>query len=119
VDVDAVNRLLGERLLARKKGDFGIADKIRDQLSAEHKVTVFDQDKVWVTGDGAVNRGGRGGRGDMKRGGRSGRGGNRNFGPNGHDYNLCAQAARSNILTDVRIGNPQQGGRASRGKDES
>lgn len=101
VDVDAVNQLLGERLLARKKGDFGIADKIRDELSAEHKVTVFDQDKLWVTGDGAVNRGGRGergGRGDMNRGGRGGRGrgrgrgGNRNFGPNGHDYNLCAQA---------------------------
>ena len=50
VDVAAVNQLLGERLLARKKGDFGIADQIRDQLSAEHKVTVFDQDKVWVTG---------------------------------------------------------------------
>ena len=44
VDVAAVNQLLGERLIARKKGE------IRDQLSAEHKVTVFDQDKVWVTG---------------------------------------------------------------------
>eukprot|EP00979_Chaetoceros_neogracilis_P001123 scaffold197_cov268-Chaetoceros_neogracile.AAC.38 len=96
VDVDAVNGLLGERLRARKKGDFDIADKIRDQLTADHKVTVFDKDKLWATGynggQQGFNRGGT--RGD--RGGRGGRGGmqrrDRDFGPNGHDYAPCAEA---------------------------
>jgi len=103
VDVNAVNDLLGERLRARKTGDFDVADKIRDQLSAEHSVTVFDKDKIWVTGESARSvggrsggRGGRGGREGRGRGGR-GRGGmdrgrrdfRSNFGPNGHDYNLC------------------------------
>jgi len=103
VDLDAVNKLLGDRLYARKTGDFVSADKIRDQLSADHMVTVFDQDKIWATGASGANRGGRSGRGsggrDGGRGGRGrGRGGNtrepmrRNFGPNGHDYNVCTEA---------------------------
>jgi len=71
VDINAVNDLLGERLHARKTGDYDLADNIRDRLSLEHQVTVFDQDKLWMTGinprpnrGGRVdNRGGRGGRG--------------------------------------------------------
>ena len=71
VDINAVNDLLGERLHARKTGDYDVADNIRDRLSLEHQVTVFDQDKLWMTGinprpnrGGRVdNRGGRGGRG--------------------------------------------------------
>eukprot|EP00592_Proboscia_alata_P014574 CAMPEP_0194396522 /NCGR_PEP_ID=MMETSP0174-20130528/125039_1 /TAXON_ID=216777 /ORGANISM="Proboscia alata, Strain PI-D3" /LENGTH=772 /DNA_ID=CAMNT_0039192605 /DNA_START=264 /DNA_END=2579 /DNA_ORIENTATION=- len=52
VDVDAVNTLLSDRLHARKTGDFDTADRIRDRLSAEHRVTVYDKDKVWeVTND--------------------------------------------------------------------
>jgi len=43
VDISAVNDLLGKRLHARKTGDFVVADDIRDRLSLEHKVTVFDQ----------------------------------------------------------------------------
>ena len=109
VDLNAVNKLLGDRLYARKTGDFVSADKIRDQLSADYMVTVFDQDKMWATGSGGTNRGGRSGRGsgrgnprgDTGRGGRGrGGGGNtmnrepmrRNFGPNGHDYNVCTEA---------------------------
>ena len=71
VDINAVNDLLGERLHARKTGDYDVADNIRDRLSLEHQVTVFDQDKLWMTGinprpnrGGRVdNRGERGGRG--------------------------------------------------------
>jgi len=121
VDVDAVNELLGERLHARKTGDFDVADKIRDRLSSEYRVTVFDQDKMWTTGEGATNRGGRSGRGGVRGGrggrgrggrGRGGRGGmNRgsrdfrsNFGPNGHDYELCSQAGpNSSRMTEAAI----------------
>mmetsp|Transcript_3003 Transcript_3003/g.6544 ORF Transcript_3003/g.6544 Transcript_3003/m.6544 type:complete len:678 (+) Transcript_3003:88-2121(+) len=132
VDVDAVNDLLGERLRARKRGDFGVADQIRDQLSADHKVTVFDQDRMWVTGEGATNKGGRissssgrGGRGSGRggdnraggrglvgrgRGGRGGRGGpmqrrdfSSSFGPNGHDYNAVAGSAISSDMAEPAI----------------
>jgi len=108
VDVDAVNGLLGERLRARKKGDFDIADKIRDQLIAEYKVVVFDKDKIWATGynggQQGFNRGGK--RGDQ--GGRGGRGGmqrrDRDFGPNGHDYAACAEAGpNSSNMSEPQI----------------
>lgn len=118
VDISAVNDLLGKRLHARKTGDFVVADDIRDRLSLEHKVTVFDQSRVWMTGEnprpnkgGRVdNRGGRGGRGRGPGSGRGGRGGrgrrdfSSSFGPNGHDYELLPAAGpNSSRMTEAAI----------------
>ena len=120
VDINAVNDLLGKRLTARKTGDYEAADQIRDVLSSEHRVTVFDQDRIWTTGENPMpNRGGRidgrggrsgGGRG-RGRGGRGGRAGGRGsrdfsskFGPNGHDYNNANQAGpNSSRMTEAAI----------------
>eukprot|EP00560_Eucampia_antarctica_P004549 CAMPEP_0197833634 /NCGR_PEP_ID=MMETSP1437-20131217/19648_1 /TAXON_ID=49252 ORGANISM="Eucampia antarctica, Strain CCMP1452" /NCGR_SAMPLE_ID=MMETSP1437 /ASSEMBLY_ACC=CAM_ASM_001096 /LENGTH=702 /DNA_ID=CAMNT_0043437809 /DNA_START=156 /DNA_END=2264 /DNA_ORIENTATION=+ len=113
VNVDQVNTLLSDRLQARKSGDFVTADRIRDQLSDQHSVTVYDKDKVWEvtnrrqTSNNGRGGGGRGGgrgqgRGGRDGGGRGGRGvGDRaqrkrsNFGPNGHDYELSPEAGPS------------------------
>jgi cysteinyl-tRNA synthetase len=112
VNEGVVNSLLGERLQAKKTGNFDRADAIRDQLMAEHAVGVFDKDKVWRTGcspsgSGGGRGGGRsfdrdGGRGggrsfdrDGGRGGGRGGGGRRraqDFGPNGHDYEVSREA---------------------------
>lgn len=109
VDIDAVNSMLGERLRARKQGDFKTADAIRDELVADYKVTVFDKDKIWVTGYRrgieSANRGGtrgRDGRGTIQR--RSNRDFRSDFGPNGHDYNLCSKAGSvSSAMSEPEI----------------
>jgi cysteinyl-tRNA synthetase len=85
VDEDTVNRLLSERIGAKRQRDFDTADAIRDQLASEFGVAVFDRELTWRTGwtSGGTRRpqGGRDGGGA--------RGGRRpavDFGPNGHDY---------------------------------
>jgi hypothetical protein len=50
VDEAAVDRLMTDRLRARKKGDFEVADGIRDQLLQEHGVTVSDKERLWRSG---------------------------------------------------------------------
>ena len=69
VDLETVDRLLSDRLQARKTGDFPSADAIRDQLLDTHGVTVWDKEGVWRTG---ASRSGSG----MRRPG-GGRGGER------------------------------------------
>jgi hypothetical protein len=75
VDDGAVNDLLSQRNLYRRKGMFDEADGIRDKLLNIHGVTVWDKDRVWTTAP-QTGRGGGGGRG-KRDGGRGGRGGGR------------------------------------------
>ena len=71
VDVEAVNRLMADRLHYRKKRMFDLADGIRDELQNAHGVTVWDKERTWSADS-------RGGRPDSRgRGGRGGRGGGR------------------------------------------
>ncbi|CAB9525689.1 expressed unknown protein [Seminavis robusta] len=122
VDEAQVDRLIAQRLQARKRGNYDQADAIRDELMDDHGVSVWDKDRLWRSGcsssgsgrkwgggrndndnNGGYNndrRGGReryGGRNDRdpRRGrGGGGRGGRpeRNFGPNGHDYSYSPDA---------------------------
>mmetsp|Transcript_44952 Transcript_44952/g.66140 ORF Transcript_44952/g.66140 Transcript_44952/m.66140 type:complete len:685 (-) Transcript_44952:38-2092(-) len=94
VDEATVNGLLGERLQARKTGDFETADAIRDQLASDYSVEIFDKDKIWFTGSrgGGRGRGRGGGRREGRGGGRGGGRRNRDFGPNGHDYSQASDA---------------------------
>ena len=80
VDVDAVDRLMADRLHYRKKRMFDLADGIRDELLSVHGVTVWDKERTWSADPrggrpDSRGRGGRGGRG--RGGGRGGRGSGR------------------------------------------
>jgi cysteinyl-tRNA synthetase len=105
VDVGAVEGLIQDRTMARRKGDFDMADNIRDRLLGDHGVQVWDRELTWRTGASASGSGSRrpqqqgsfdrrggdrnGGRGGDRNGGRGGDRGPRkpkNFGPTGHDY---------------------------------
>ena len=46
VDVAAVERLLDERTQLRRQHDYEGADAVRDQLTGEHGVTVYDRDST-------------------------------------------------------------------------
>ena len=75
-----INSLLASRSDARRKRNFDEADAIRETLSNDHGVTVWDKDKTWSTGSGSTCGGGRGSsrfdpsRGDRGGSGREGRG---------------------------------------------
>jgi len=87
VDEDAVNRLLSERIGAKRERDYDTADAIRDQLASDYGVAVFDRELTWRTGwtsGGGTRRGGGGN--DRRGGGRNSRRPAVDFGPNGHDY---------------------------------
>lgn len=97
VDEATVNRLLSERVDAKRSRDFDTADAIRDQLMSEYSVGVFDRERTWRTGCSPSGSGMGGRRGGPQfgqdRNGRDRRGGRGNdrrprkdFGPNGHDY---------------------------------
>ena len=43
VDVAAVEALIAERTMLRRQRDFDGADGVRDRLTAEHGVTVYDK----------------------------------------------------------------------------
>lgn len=47
MDVNAVDALLAERLAYKKGRDFDAADRIRDELLAEHGVVVNDRARIW------------------------------------------------------------------------
>jgi cysteinyl-tRNA synthetase len=110
VDEARVNRLIEERLTARKTGQFDQADALRDELLNNHGVTVWDKDKVWRSGCSASGSGMKGGsrrvgeRSDNARGRGAGAGRTTNFGPNGHDYTLSYDAGPNNSgLSDGEI----------------
>ena len=44
----AIGKKLGERILARKRRDFDLADDIRDELRDEYVVEIDDQNKEWM-----------------------------------------------------------------------
>lgn len=97
VDEDAVNRLLNERVDAKKRRDFDTADAIRDQLLRDYAVGVFDKDRTWRTGCSSSGSGMRQSRGaPRERGEERGRAPERrprqDFGPNGHDYRRSSDA---------------------------
>jgi cysteinyl-tRNA synthetase len=107
VDEDAVNHLLVERVRAKKRRDFDLADEIRDQLLSEFAVGVYDRELTWRTGCSSSGSG-------MKRGGgnrngssgreRGGRRRDREFGPNGHDYDKSFDAGpNASSLSEERI----------------
>ena len=52
----------------RRDHDFSGADAVRDQLTAEHGVTVYDRDNEWFVG-GGFSRGGGGAEGSERPGG--------------------------------------------------
>lgn len=104
VDEDAVMDLINQRTEARRNRDFDAADAIREDLMHNYSVGIDDRENTWRTGCSASGSGmrfGGGGRGrdrDGGRGGRGGRGGGRrqkDFGPNGHDYELSADASEN------------------------
>ncbi|KAL9181699.1 hypothetical protein ACHAXT_012042 [Thalassiosira profunda] len=43
-----IGKRLGERILARKARDFGLADRIRDELERDYVVEIDDRSKEWV-----------------------------------------------------------------------
>jgi len=105
VDEDAVNRLLSERVDAKKRRDFDTADAIRDQLIQDYAVGVFDKDRTWRTGCSTSGSGmrpsrGGGGGGPRDRPDRSRapdrRRSAQDFGPNGHDYRRSSDAGPNN-----------------------
>ena len=81
VDVAAVEALIAERTQLRRQHDYDAADAVRDRLTEEHGVTVYDRESEWFVG-GGPSRGGssRGARESDDRsavwsgGGRPGRG---------------------------------------------
>jgi cysteinyl-tRNA synthetase len=105
VNMDVVDRMMSQRLTARKTGQFEQADAIRDELLRDHGVMIRDKERTWRSGcseSGSGRNFSRGGRGGDRDGGRGGRGGGgaprgrgKNFGPNGHDYNLSEDAGPS------------------------
>jgi hypothetical protein len=106
--MSVINELLSSRLDARRSRNFDEADAIRETLTNDHGVSVWDKDKTWSTGGGSTGGGGssssrfdpsrgdrRGGSGREGRGsggggeGRGsgrGRGRVRSFNEYGHDY---------------------------------
>ena len=106
VDEDAVNGLLAERIRAKKRRDFDLADEIRDQLLSQFAVGVNDKDLTWRTGCSSSGSGMRRGSGYQTSGsGRErGRRRDRTFGPNGHDYNKSSDAGpNTSSLSEERI----------------
>ena len=108
-EMSVINELLSSRLDARRSRNFDEADAIRETLTNDHGVTVWDKDKTWSTGGfGRAGGGGSGGRSrfDSSRGDRGGssregrgsggsregrgsgrgRGRERSFNEYGHDY---------------------------------
>ena len=59
VDVAAVEALIAERTQLRRQRDFSAADLVRDRLTVEYGVTVYDRDSEWFVG-GGFSRGGTG-----------------------------------------------------------
>ena len=57
VDVTAVEALIDERTMMRRAHNFAAADALRDRLTEEHGVTVYDRDNEWFFG-GGFSRGG-------------------------------------------------------------
>lgn len=89
VDIGEINSLLAQRLDAKKKKRFRLADSIRDHLRTSFGVEIDDAALLWSASPGASFGGGqRGGpsprSGGPKAGNRQSRGSR--FGPNGHDY---------------------------------
>jgi hypothetical protein len=80
--VEEIERLLEERVEAKRDHNFDLADSIHDQLRSEHGVVVNDRDRTWSTNPA-----------------KSGRFGATNavedFGPTGHDYTLYDKAGKS------------------------
>jgi cysteinyl-tRNA synthetase len=118
VNMDVVDRMMSQRLTARKTGQFEAADAIRDELLRDHGVMIRDKERTWRSGCSESGSGrnfgrGGGGRGGDRDGGRGGggrggggrgRGGGKNFGPNGHDYNLSQEAGPSvSVLSEPEI----------------
>lgn len=106
VDEDAVNGLLVERVRAKKRRDFDLADEIRDQLLSEFAVGVNDKDLTWRTGCSSSGSGMRrgSGYGTNSIGRERGRRRDRNFGPNGHDYDKSSDAGpNTSSLSEERI----------------
>lgn len=83
VDEAVVEDLLKERMQAKHRKDYDLADTIRDQLLNDYSVGVFDRERTWKTGCSPSGSGMPGRR--NQRGDRNGRK-SRDFGPNGHDY---------------------------------
>ena len=75
VDVAAVEALIEERTVLRREHDFAAADRVRDRLTEEYQVTVYDRDNEWFVG-GGFSRGGSG-RGGSGRSGSERPGGGR------------------------------------------
>lgn len=48
-NLDEINRLVADRLRARKTGQYDEADEIRDLLFKKHGVVLDDREKVWST----------------------------------------------------------------------
>lgn len=104
-EMSVINELLSSRLDARRSRNFDEADAIRETLTNDHGVTVWDKDKTWSTGGfgraaaggsrfdssrgdrGISSREGRGSGGSREgRGSGRGRGRERSFNEYGHDY---------------------------------
>ena len=103
VDEKAVEDMIRKRSDAKRDRDYDTADSIREELMRDYQVGIDDRENTWRTG---VSSSGSG-RGNFRSGGRGGRdgggrgsphrpeGGRRprqNFGPNGHDYEMSADA---------------------------
>lgn len=103
--------MIRQRSDAKRNRDYETADSIRETLMEDHKVGIDDREKTWRSGVSASgsgrgnfrNGGNRGGRGSPHRQG-GGRRPRQNFGPNGHDYELTADAGpNASGLSDQEI----------------
>ena len=86
VDIGEINSLLSQRLDAKRKKRFRLADSIRDHLRTSFGVEIDDAALLWSASPGANF--GRGRTSPRSGGPRAGNRQNRGsrFGPNGHDY---------------------------------
>ena len=50
VDEAAIDHILAERVVYKKKRLFEDADRLRDVLALEYGVQIWDKDRVWTTG---------------------------------------------------------------------
>ena len=82
MEIEEIERLIEERVVAKRERNFDVADDIRDQLRSEHRVVVNDRDRTWSTNPANVGR-----LGVMSP--------VEDFGPTGHDYILYEKAGQS------------------------
>jgi cysteinyl-tRNA synthetase len=96
VDLDAVNYLISERLMARKTGRFEEADSMRDELMDKHGVLIRDKERVWRSGCSSSGSGRRFSPDQKQNSNRNDRFKQKDFGPNGHDYSMARGAGPIN-----------------------